>query len=71
MRRDCVPDLGPAHCHLCSEMTGRDEVYPGPHCPTRAVEAATVAFEVAAGYEQGLTVDRVNVDGPYSPDNGR
>ncbi|MEH0490533.1 hypothetical protein [Streptomyces scabiei] len=56
MRCDCVPDLGPAHCHVCSEMTGRDEVYPGPHCPTRAVEAAKVAFEVAAGYEHAAPV---------------
>ncbi|WP_327357774.1 hypothetical protein [Streptomyces sp. NBC_01304] len=55
-RCDCVPDLGPAHCHLCSEMTGRDEVYPGPHCPTHAVEAAKVAFEVAAGYEHAAPV---------------
>ncbi|MGW0881305.1 hypothetical protein [Streptomyces sp. NPDC002671] len=53
---DCVPDRGPARCHLCSEMTGRDEVYPGPHCPTCAVEAAKVAFEVAAGYEHAAPV---------------
>ncbi|MDH2390053.1 hypothetical protein QCN29_14885 [Streptomyces sp. HNM0663] len=55
-RCDGVPDLGPAHCHLCSEMRGRDEVSPGPHCPTRAVEAAKVAFEVAAGYEHAAPV---------------
>ncbi|WP_405814579.1 hypothetical protein OG241_08250 [Streptomyces sp. NBC_01390] len=56
MRSHCVSDLGAAHCHLCSETTGRDEVYPGPHCPTRAVEAAKVAFEVAAGYEHAAPV---------------
>lgn len=35
---------------------GRDEVSPGPYCPTCAVEAAKVAFEVAAGYEHAAPV---------------
>lgn len=30
---DCVPDLGPVHCHVCSDLTMKEEPYPGPHCP--------------------------------------
>lgn len=30
---NCVPDLGPVHCHACSEITHKEEPYPGPYCP--------------------------------------
>ncbi|MGW0901639.1 hypothetical protein ACWD0G_32560 [Streptomyces goshikiensis] len=56
MRRNCFPDLVPAHCHLWPKAAGRDKVPPGQHCPTCAVEAAKAAFEVAAGHEHGSPV---------------
>lgn len=32
---DCVPTLGPPHCHACESITREPEPYPGTHCPER------------------------------------
>ena len=33
---DCVPDLGPSHCHLCSERAGREMPWSEAHPDLRA-----------------------------------
>ena len=44
---DCVPDLGPVHCHACSSITLKEEPYPGPHCGTNAVEEEGISNEAS------------------------
>lgn len=35
---DCVPDIGPSHCHGCSEFAGREVEWSERFCPGIAVE---------------------------------
>jgi hypothetical protein len=45
---DCVPDLGPSHCHLCSERLGRQVSWAEAHLTVTDAEvqaAARVIFD--------------------------
>lgn len=47
---DCVPNLGPEHCHLCSERNGKPTAW--PDCASRvAVQGEPTDAEVGAALE--------------------
>jgi hypothetical protein len=48
---DCVPDLGPSHCHLCSERLGRQVSWAEAHLTVTdaEVEAAMSAYYATIG----------------------
>lgn len=75
---DCVPDIGPSHCHLCSERAGHpvpwSEAHPQPvqvepegyeHC--KSCGSRMWAGQLIRRNDSGRAVEHQNCDHPYHP----
>lgn len=57
-RCDCVPDLGPAHCHRCSGLQGRAVAWDEAPCSANAEEAFEIT-ETALALRPELTREQL------------